>query len=94
MLKARDIMARALITVPPDMTIEDLGRLFIEKNISGAPVLDSGGKLYGIVTENDLITRAAGCISPQYCDSLMPLFPSEAAGLKLRSGRWLHRPSV
>lgn len=76
MLKARDIMARALITVPPDMTIEDLGRLFIEKNISGAPVLDSGGKLYGIVTENDLINKSSRLHIPtilRLFDAFIPL---------------------
>jgi CBS domain-containing protein len=57
MLKAIEIMKKDVITVPPDMTVEELGRLFIEKDISGAPVVDSEGKLLGIVTENDLIER-------------------------------------
>jgi CBS domain-containing protein len=57
MLKARDIMTKEVITVQEDMTVEALGRIFIEKRISGAPVLDSKGKLVGIVTENDLVRK-------------------------------------
>ncbi len=54
---ARDIMIRDVISVSPDMTVEELGRLFIEKNISGAPVVNEEGELTGIVTENDLVAQ-------------------------------------
>ena len=56
MVKARDIMRPEVTVVTSEMTVEDLGRLFMEKNISGAPVVDAG-KLTGIVTENDLIKQ-------------------------------------
>ena len=55
--RARDIMNRKVITVTPDTSVEELGRLFMEKNISGAPVIDENGDIYGIVTENDLISK-------------------------------------
>jgi CBS domain-containing protein len=55
--RARDIMTKNVITVSPETSVEDLGRLFIEKNISGVPVVQSDGSLYGIVTENDLISK-------------------------------------
>ncbi len=51
--KARDIMNRKVITVNPDTSVEELGRLFIEKNISGAPVIDENENLYGIVTRSE-----------------------------------------
>jgi CBS domain-containing protein len=57
MLKAKDIMNTAVVTVTPDTSVEELGRLFIEKGISGAPVVDADHKLFGIVTENDLIRQ-------------------------------------
>lgn len=50
-------MTTTVTTVTPDTTVEELGRLFIDKGISGAPVLDADGRLYGIVTENDLIRQ-------------------------------------
>lgn len=57
MIKAKDIMKTEVVTVSPDTTVEELGRLLIEKQISGAPVVDKRGELYGIVTENDLIKQ-------------------------------------
>jgi CBS domain-containing protein len=57
MLKAKNIMTTDVITVAPDTTVEVLGRLFMEKGISGAPVIDTEGRLFGIVTENDLISK-------------------------------------
>lgn len=56
MLKAKDIMTGNVITASPDTTVEELGRLFLEKDVSGAPVVDESMNLVGIVTENDLIT--------------------------------------
>ncbi|HTG00557.1 MAG TPA: CBS domain-containing protein, partial [Nitrospirota bacterium] len=57
MLTAQDIMATNVVTVKPDTSIEELSSLLVEHNISGAPVVDDAGALYGIVTENDLISR-------------------------------------
>jgi CBS domain-containing protein len=57
MLKAKDIMTRDVITFSPGTTVEKAGRLFIERGISGAPVVDAEGRLFGIVTENDLISK-------------------------------------
>ncbi len=57
MLKAKDIMETDVITVSPESTVEELGKLLIEKGISGAPVLDADNRLVGIVTENDLIRQ-------------------------------------
>jgi len=57
MIKAKDIMKTGVTTVSPDTTVEELGRLFIERGISGAPVVDSENRLVGIVTENDLIKQ-------------------------------------
>lgn len=57
MLQAKDIMRTDVITVSPETTVGELGKLFIEKGISGAPVLDADERLIGIVTENDLIKQ-------------------------------------
>lgn len=55
MTTAKDIMTKAVITVTTEMTVEELARLFIKNDISGAPVVDGEGNLKGIITENDLI---------------------------------------
>jgi CBS domain-containing protein len=58
MLTAKEIMTKDVITVKPDTSIEELASLLVEHQISGAPVVDDSGNLYGIVTENDLISRS------------------------------------
>ena len=57
MLTARDIMSRDVVTVKPETSIEELSALLVENEISGVPVVDDAGSLFGIVTENDLISR-------------------------------------
>ncbi|MFA5356187.1 MAG: CBS domain-containing protein [Candidatus Omnitrophota bacterium] len=51
----KDIMAKNVITVNPEMDIHELAKLFMSKNISGAPVVDKGGKLLGVVKEEGVI---------------------------------------
>jgi CBS domain-containing protein len=57
MLTAKDIMTKDVITVRPDTSIEALSSLLVKYEISGVPVVDDSGALYGIVTDNDLISR-------------------------------------
>ena len=57
MLTAKDIMSRDVVTVKPETSLEALSELLVKNRISGVPVVDDGGALYGIVTENDLISR-------------------------------------
>jgi CBS domain-containing protein len=57
MLTAKDIMTKAVVTVKPETSIEELSSLLVKNGISGVPVVDAAGALYGIVTENDLISR-------------------------------------
>jgi CBS domain-containing protein len=52
---ARDIMIREVICVQQDMDLRDLARLFLEKGITGAPVLDQEGNLAGVISQTDLL---------------------------------------
>lgn len=58
MLQARDIMTKEVITVSPETEVLDLAQLLAEHKINGAPVVDSQGRLVGVVTQNNLIDRA------------------------------------
>ena len=51
----KDIMTKNVVTVNPEMDIHRLAELFMEKNISGAPVVDKSGKLLGVVKEEGVI---------------------------------------
>lgn len=56
-MKARDVMVSPVITVGANETVRDLAKLLIAKHISAVPVIDSDGKVVGIVTEADLLHR-------------------------------------
>jgi CBS domain-containing protein len=56
-LRARDFMMPHLVTLTTDMELLDAIQLFVEKQISGAPVLDSQGNLVGILTERDCLAQ-------------------------------------
>jgi CBS domain-containing protein len=80
MLKAKDIMTKEVITVKPETTIEELARLLMKQQISGAPVVDDKGKIVGIVTENDLISKNSRLHIPtilRLFDAYIPLGTSK-----------------
>jgi CBS domain-containing protein len=54
-LVARDIMNSDVIAVPATMDLRDLAKLFLEKGITGAPVVDEDGDLAGVISQTDLI---------------------------------------
>jgi CBS domain-containing protein len=53
---ARDAMTTDVITVGPSTLLADVARMFSEDRISGAPVVDDGERLVGIVSRTDVIT--------------------------------------
>jgi CBS domain-containing protein len=57
-MRAVDVMTTDVITVDPDTTVRALATLLAERGISGAPVVDSGGRLVGVISEGDLLHRA------------------------------------
>lgn len=58
-MHAQDVMTRDLVTIPPETPLDAIARLFAERGISGAPVVDQDGALLGLVTESDLMRRIA-----------------------------------
>jgi len=58
-MKARDLMTPSLVTVRPETPVAEIARLIVAHRINGVPVVDSAGTLRGLVTEGDLIHRAA-----------------------------------
>jgi len=60
----KDIMTKQVITVGEDDTVDKCANLLITYNLSGLPVIDDDGKVKGIVTEGDLIRRAAKIDGP------------------------------
>ncbi|HEX4823200.1 MAG TPA: CBS domain-containing protein [Candidatus Polarisedimenticolaceae bacterium] len=52
---ASDIMSKDVFCVRKDTDLRDLGKLFLSRNITGAPVLDLEGDLCGVISQTDLL---------------------------------------
>lgn len=52
---ARDVMNPNVIAVQADMDLRDLAKMFLDKGITGAPVVDGDGNLAGVISQTDLI---------------------------------------
>jgi predicted transcriptional regulator len=50
----KDLMNPYIMTVTDEMTTDELARYLIEREISGAPVVDSQGHLIGVVSMTDI----------------------------------------
>jgi CBS domain-containing protein len=57
-MRAMDVMTTNVITVTPDLSVQELAALLSNHGISGAPVVNAAGDLVGIVSEGDLMHRA------------------------------------
>ena len=64
-MKARDVMTSPVITIKRTASVREAAKLFLERHISGVPVVDVLGKLVGMVTEGDLIRRSESGIEQQ-----------------------------
>ena len=54
---ARDIMTRKVCTIHPDASAQEAAQLLDQMRISGLPVVDEDGKIIGIITEADIISK-------------------------------------
>jgi len=54
---ARDIMTRKVATIHPEASAQEAAQLLYQNRISGAPVVDADGKLIGVITEADIISK-------------------------------------
>lgn len=56
-LNASEIMTTNVMTLSPDVMIENAAREMFENSISGMPVVDAEGLLIGVVSEYDIISK-------------------------------------
>ena len=54
-MKIKELMTKKVLVLKTENTLMDVAKLFLEKNIDGAPVLDKNGKLISIITKTDLM---------------------------------------
>jgi CBS domain-containing protein len=72
-VKVTDIMSRPVITITPDTGIKTAAELLVTHGISALPVVDSKGRLVGILSEADLISIEA---RPDPRSQATPLAPT------------------
>jgi CBS domain-containing protein len=58
-ITAADLMNPEVLTVPEDMTVQELARYLTDNEITGAPVEDVNGKLIGVVSVVDIASVAS-----------------------------------
>ena len=58
-MTAADIMTPETITISPDEPLSHAADLMIEHRISGLPVIDSKGRVQGIITKTDIVRAIA-----------------------------------
>lgn len=56
-MQARDVMTTRVITVGEDTEITEIAKRLLENRISALPVIDSDGRIVGMVSEGDLMRR-------------------------------------
>jgi len=71
-----EIMAKDVITIAPDKTVEDAVNLMIEHKIKKLPVVDTG-KLVGIITASDIIV-----VEPKLIEGIANLISIKLPGYR------------
>src|SRR3989337_127230 len=62
-MEAREIMTTDVVSLAPDMPVEDAGQLLLHYRIHGARVMDAGGQLVGMVSVVDLVGRVGETVA-------------------------------
>lgn len=84
--RAKDFMTKYVFSVPPNITIHELIRLFVSHNVSAIPVVDTDNTLLGIVSEGDLLYKKYGPIFPSMLIfSAGRCITADTGGMKNRS---------
>src|SRR6266567_9440009 len=56
---ASAVMTREVVTLRPDQSVQEAADVLAGKQIGAAPVVDAGGKLVGLLRDEDLIVSEA-----------------------------------
>lgn len=64
-MRVGEIMHKGVMTVLSTAPLQDVTRFFLDHGITGAPVVDEGGKPLGVISMSDLTAHAAGLDKPQ-----------------------------
>ncbi len=94
---ARAVTQSHVITVSPDDPLLNVHRLFVEEEISGAPVVSETGRVLGVITSADLVRsvleerdrgRSDSGFYPDPCDFGEPGWLEPPGGFRNRLGEF------
>ena len=69
-MQVKDLMAESVVSVAPESTAEFAARLMARHNVGSLPVCGEGGRLRGLVTDRDIVTR---CVAAEADPSVTPV---------------------
>ena len=102
-LTAADVMIRSVVTVTESTSLKEVVRLFSERRITGAPVVNDEGELVGVISESDIVRKSnsIGAWSPDNAGQIatkpaVTIAPGETLQriCELMSNRRIHRVVV
>ena len=59
--KVRDIMTTQVVALSPENTVREATRKLAVENLAGAPVVDKGNHMVGILSQNDILGLILKC---------------------------------
>ncbi len=65
-VRARDIMTREVLAVPPEMPAAHVARAMASRGISGVPVVDEKGEVLGVISEKDFFRLMGASDFPNF----------------------------
>ncbi len=71
-LKVAEVMTREVITIGPDTSLGRAARLMVEKHLKRLPVVDSEGRLMGILGRLDVLNTIAAVRIPEWHPQARP----------------------
>lgn len=54
-IKVSEVMTKHVITITPDIAVEEAAQTMIDKKVGCLPVVKNGNKLIGLITETDIL---------------------------------------
>ncbi|MFD7445662.1 CBS domain-containing protein [Streptomyces sp. NPDC059909] len=74
-----DVMTRSVVTANPGSSFKEIAQLFHDNDITAVPVVDDEGHLLGVVSEADLLRKAASLPHPDGRRARLGLMPVDPA---------------
>lgn len=80
-LVASDVMVRDVVVVTESTPLKEVTRIFNDRKITGAPVVNENNELVGVISETDIIRKSTtiGAWSPSTAGQIMTKPPVSVA---------------